>query len=175
MADEAMPTAAEWEELLPLFRELAGNGSRSIRQIAREIGLSHASLSNLLSETPPTPYPKNRQRIALWLVRETQRERTDLTHDQRAVLNRMPSVTGDALAEREDEAAIAESIIADPNTLRRALGVIEPSHVKTRIAIIREFEDMYIEAGYGPSRWPAWFNELRRQVYEAAGEQTDQG
>ncbi len=76
----------------------------------------------------------------------------------------------DRLPDRRDEEALAESVIADPNTLRRALGVIQPDDYLTRIAIMREFEDMYIEAGYGPSRWPQWFNDLREEVMKKAAE-----
>ncbi len=165
--------ADDWTILVAVLRRVLEDSNRSIRQAAIEMEISPATLNRIVNEATDLPHPRTRRIVATWVAEEVRQLEMELDPDALHLLHSLGPFASHALPDRPDEAAIAEGIIADPNTLRRALGVIDPSHVKTRIAIIREFEDMYIEAGYGPSRWPKWFNELRRQVYEAAGERSE--
>ena len=86
-----------------------------------------------------------------------------LKKGMRAKLRRYCS-TGNIPARGVEEELAATTPVVDPNTARRAIKAISPSDMKTRLAVIREYEDVYLEAGFAPATWPQWFRELRREV-----------
>lgn len=83
----------------------------------------------------------------------------------RTKLRRYTGATQPRPASGEEEAVAGSTPVVDPNTARRAMRAIPPEATKTRMAVIREYEDAYLEAGYRPDTWPQWFRELRNEVF----------
>lgn len=160
------PTEVEWPSILALLHRVQELTPKSLRQVAREIGIAHPTLLNMLSDDPPMPHPRNRTKVAGWLAQEVEDLQLELSPGEETVLGRVVTMTVREPTGSYDDAVAVEAIIGDPNMLRRAMGVIPKDDYKTRIAIIREYEDVLIENGFPPPRWPQWFRELRKEILD---------
>lgn len=151
MTQKGPPWPEQREFLLSLLEE----DVFSLRQLAKEIGLSPSGLSQLLENADQKPQERTLEKVRTWIARLKREENVHLKSDY--VYSGTPMYVA-------EDAETARTLVIDPNLARRMVGKFSKDDVKIRVAIIREIEDVFLEAGVKPEQWPRWFLDLREEV-----------